>query len=122
MKYFKEEEFLCKCGCGRGTFKDMHPMFLEMLDKARERAGIPFKITSGFRCLTYNVSIGGAKKSAHTKGYAVDIACHGSRNRFFMLKALLDAGFNRIGIGSNFIHVDCDPTLDTKVVWHYYGK
>jgi hypothetical protein len=51
---------------------------------------------------------------------AADIACSGSRERFHMVRALLGVGFDRIGIGRTFIHVDNDPAKSEDVIWHYY--
>ena len=49
MKYFKLEEF--DSPDLKGSGKNMKKDFLVKLDEARELAGIPFKINSGFRTL-----------------------------------------------------------------------
>lgn len=116
MKYFKIEEFKCKCGCGRN---EMMPSTLEKIDKARELAGIPFKITSGYRCKAHNAAVGGKSEGAHTSGYAVDIEASTSPSRYLIIKSLLEVGFTRIGVGSTFIHADDDPTKPQKVIWEY---
>ncbi len=116
MKYFKIEEFKCKCGCGRA---EMMPTTLEKLDKARELANIPFKITSGYRCDKHNKAVGGKSEGAHTSGYAVDIEASTSPARIAIVKALLEVGFARLGIANNFIHADDDPTKPQKVMWVY---
>jgi len=125
MRYFQPEEFDCKCSkCrtnneGRGA-EMMDDYFLQMLDDARHKAGVPFRITSGYRCIAHNRSIlGSVKDSAHTKGLAADIACSDSRTRGYIIGALYEAGFNRIGIHEHFIHVDDDPSKDADVVWLY---
>lgn len=91
-----------------------------MLDKCREEAGIPFKINSGLRSATKNKDVGGVSNSAHTRGYAADIACTNSANRWKIITSALKVGFKRIGCGETFIHLDCDPTLPKEVIWHYY--
>ena len=115
MKHFTIDEFKCT-HCGT---EEMKEDFLIMLDRAREEAGVPFKITSGYRCDEHNKAIGGATHSAHTTGYACDIACANSEHRFKIITALLGRGFNRIGVSKQFIHVDCDPSLPCKVIWTY---
>lgn len=51
IRYFKLEEFACKCGkCNSVINLD----FLRKLDKARGIAGVPFFINSGCRCDNYN--------------------------------------------------------------------
>ena len=49
----------------------------------------------------------------------MDIAITNSRRRFLLLEALLDAGFNRIGVSEDFIHVDMDPNKTPNALWTY---
>jgi len=90
-----------------------------MLDDARHKAGIPFVITSGYRCPSHNRAVGGVANSAHTKGLAADIACSDERSRGYIIGALYEASFNRIGIHPDFIHVDDDDSKSADVVWLY---
>ena len=108
-KYFKELDNLDK----------MDKTFLLRLDEARERAGIPFVINSGYRTPEHNAKIGGKPNSSHLKGLAVDISVTNSRQRFIILNALLDVGFTRIGIADTFIHVDLDNEKSKEVIWTY---
>lgn len=116
MKYFKPEEFRCKCGCGK---QEMMPSTMEKLDKARELAGVPFVITSGYRCVAHNDAVGGKSEGAHISGYAIDIEASTSPARLAIVKALLQVGFTRVGIANSFIHADDDPTKPQKVMWVY---
>lgn len=110
MKYFNLSEFACKCGhCGGGE-EHMSLELLKRLDHAREVAGIPFVISSGFRCEVHNREVGGVPGSAHTKGLAVDIRCNTSQNRWKILKGLFAAGFERIELAPTWIHADVDIT------------
>ena len=68
--------------------------FLQQLDEAREYADIPFKITSAYRISNSNM-------------------------RFVVLKALIMAGFTRIGVAKTFIHVDADLDKSQEVAWTY---
>lgn len=113
MNYFTEKEFACKC-CGVSKVDDD---FLERLNFARERAGIPFKITSGYRCPKHDAEVGG--KGNHDKGKASDIECDSSVNRYKMIVALLDAGFTRIGVAKTFIHADTLGDKPQHVIWLY---
>ena len=114
VKHFSEEEFACPC-CG---YQDMSLDFVEELDKARSEAGVPFVISSGYRCEKHNEEVGGVSGSAHTKGLAVDIAVKSSSDRFKILQALIRR-FDRIGISKNFIHVDWDHRKSKEVCWLY---
>lgn len=105
-KYFKEHEI-------RGLDENL----VLMLDKAREIAGIPFVITSGLRDKRKNDEVGGVENSAHLSGLAVDIRCACSDDRFDMIKALLEAGFKRLGIYEGHIHADNDLTKPAPVIF-----
>ena len=112
----QRHEYDCKCGCGKNNVKQ------EVIDRtliARDLAGVAFNITSGCRCETHNANEGGSDTSSHLPGEAEDIECDNSRNRFKMIKALIEAGFNRIGIGKGFIHADIDRSKAPAVVWLY---
>ena len=105
--YFSEEEV-----------KGLDVGLVGMLDKARGIAGIPFVITSGLRTLGENASAGGVSDSSHLRGYAVDLACATSSERWKMVHSLILVGFNRIGVYTDHhVHVDCDPSLPPDVLW-----
>ena len=118
MRYFEASEFACPCGRCDGGAGRMSPALLERLDAAREVAGLPFVINSGYRCPDHNRAVGGVADSAHTRGYAVDIRCAGSRERFAMLRALLEVGFRRIELAPTWLHVDCDPGKPRDVAFY----
>lgn len=106
FKYFKDSEII-------GLNVDL----VQMLDQARDNAGIPFIITSGLRTAAQNEAAGGAPDSAHLRGLAVDLRCRNSRERFLILKSLLSVGFMRIGDEVDHIHADIDISRDVNVVW-----
>jgi len=113
LKYFQLKEFACKC-CGEVK---MDKEFLQRLDSARARAGIPFKINSGYRCPKHNQEVGGNPNSAHMSGLAADIEAKTSRQRFIVDDALHAEGFKRMGEYSTFIHVDADNAKPQMVKW-----
>ena len=69
--------------------------------------------------IAHNKEVGGVPTSSHLLGLAVDIRCANSRERFDLINVLLKKGFNRIGIGSTFIHVDIDLDKSPNVIWTY---
>ena len=105
-KYFKEVEY------------KMDTDFLAKLDKAREFANVPFIINSAYRSPEHAESIKNPT-SSHIKGLAVDIKATDSRTRYTVLNALIQVGFNRIGIADTFIHVDDDKDKSQQVIWTY---
>ena len=119
MSFFKPQEFKCKCGkCDGGV---MDAAFLSKLERARVQANTPFVITSGFRCPAHNKAVGGKPASAHLEGKAVDISYKDSNKAFLILKALIDAGFNRIGHNPKhkFFHVDTSERLLQNLFFDY---
>lgn len=93
-----------------------------MLDRARGLAGKPFIITCGLRTQAENDALPeSVKDSAHLTGNAVDLACNDSQLRYAMIRGLILAGFNRIGIYSAHIHADNSPTLPANVCWFNAG-
>jgi uncharacterized protein YcbK (DUF882 family) len=124
LKHFSYEEFDSPDAVGSGV--NMDNEFLRMLDLAREIANIPFKINSGYRTEEYNDTLykrlgrkQNATKSSHTVGKAADIAYKDSRERYIIITALQEAGFNRLGIAKTFVHVDNDETKSADVIWTY---
>lgn len=117
MKYFNYEEFDSPDIQGSGQLMDNK--LLKMLDQAREIYGKPIHITSGYRTEAHNRNVGGVSGSSHLKGLAADMACIASSDRYKLLSALMQVGFNRIGVAKSFIHVDIDKDKSDNVIWTY---
>ena len=116
MNYFTLDEFDCPSLPNSG--KNMDSSFLAKLEEARDIAGIPFKITSGYRTKEHNAEVGGVPNSSHLIGVAADIAVSGGADRYIILSALIKAGFKRIGVAKTFIHCDTDDSKSNSV-WTY---
>jgi uncharacterized protein YcbK (DUF882 family) len=117
MRNFTLDEFDSPDIPGSGSL--MQDSTLEKLDRARDIAGVPFVVNSGYRTQLHNAKVGGSDNSSHLKGYAVDLRCTDSRSRFKMFTALVKAGFTRIGVRKDFIHADDDPNKSPEVIWTY---
>lgn len=121
---FSRWEFVCKCGCGANN---INPLLVQRLESMRRLFGRGITITSGCRCKQWNTKVGGEAHSSHLveidgqarTGLAADIACFTSTTRMKLLMAALTVGFERVGIGENFIHVDTDRSLPQDVCWVY---
>ena len=123
FKYFTYKEFDCKGGQGKG--ENMNDDFICLLDDARELAGIPFKITSGYRTPEYNKQLidygfQASITSSHLQGLAADIEVKSSEDRFRIIGSLVSVGIYRIGIGKDFIHCDIDENKKPNLIWTYY--
>lgn len=66
------------------------------------------RISSGFRCRTYNARVGGAPSSYHTLGMAADIVVRDIDMEELARKAALVRSFLDGGIGTyaGWVHVD----------------
>ena len=115
MRNFKLAEFACPC-CGEVHMEDS---FLDKIDAARDIAGVPFSINSGYRCEAHNKEVG-SKTDNHPRGRAADISATDSVTRMKVLVGLIMAGFRRIGVHREFIHADDMDTIGIpKVCWFY---
>ena len=115
MRYFTLEEFASPDIPNSGELMDAK--FLQMLDNARAKANVPFRITSGYRSEEHNKKVGGVQNSSHLRGYAADISIT-KETGMQILSALIEAGFRRVGIAKTFIHIDNDPEKPNRV-WTY---
>jgi len=116
MSFFRIDEFKCKgvgC-CGNKAVMDI--LFITQLERAREIAGVPFVINSGYRCLTHNAAEGSTSMN-HVSGKAADIKATDGPARGKILKGLYLAGFRRIGIHKLFIHADTMDEIESA--WFY---
>lgn len=113
--YFTFDELKCKCGC-ETLFA--HEEFVRKFLLFRIFFNVPFTPTSFYRCKNHK------DYSTNHYGWAADIPYDGkSQMRFSIISAALQAGFKRIGIASNFIHIDCNPEYNgtwlEEVIWLY---
>lgn len=119
-KHFRLSEFLCPC-CSTYFSLENLSLLCERLERARQIAKVPFVINSGSRCEKHNREVGGVRNSAHLIDLAADIRILDCHHRHRILRALLQAGFTRIGIGKTFIHVDIDTRKEKPqlCIWTY---
>lgn len=116
-EHFSPGEFDSRDEPGSGVY--MNSDFMIPLHAARSMSYIPFRISSGYRTKAHNKKVGGVANSAHLRGYAADILTRNNAERAEVLRCLISAGFNRIGIAKNFIHVDNDPLKSSPRIWLY---
>ena len=114
---FSRDEFKCPC-CDAS---EINVGFVMRLQLARDAIGRSMAINSGYRCKSRNEAVGGVESSAHRRGLAADIRCLNSSVRMALISILPDF-FTRIGVASNFIHVDIDESKSPDVMWLYPPK
>ena len=104
MKHFKETEF--KQG-NKLVFSMMDKSFLLKLDELREQFDYPIIITSSYRTKEYNDKVGGAPRSMHCLGKAVDIRTsqYTGHQRWKLIGIAKELGLT-IGMAKTFAHLD----------------
>lgn len=121
-KYFKESEFKCKCGCGKGNPCEK---LIEILTEIRMHFGKPLVITSGTRCFEHNEKVGGSPKSQHLKDKAADFIIKGVKTKDVYDYVIKTYGERPLGIAlkfnkeneyAGFVHID---TRGKKARWTY---
>ena len=116
--YYSKELTACKCGCGLWKLDQALEEKLRLLSLY-----LPFVpvIVSARRCEKHNAAVGGKDNSTHLWGGPIDFAVHNSKERFQLLHAAIAVGFNRIGLGKTFIHLDVgqSPDYPLGVTWLY---
>lgn len=124
MKYFHQNEFECRCKCGR---VDMDPKFLELLDRLRDVYRKPLIVSSGYRCSSHNQKVSTTgPHGPHTTGKAVDFAVSGA-DAYLLVKIAMQMGdFTGIGINqkgaARFVHLDTLPVTGVHPrpgLWSY---
>lgn len=85
------------------------PGLISLVEEVARRFGRPLTITSGFRSPSYNAKVGGAKRSQHQIGHAVDVSGSGLTNqdRLDLIGIASSVGIRGIGVyNSGSLHFD----------------
>ena len=106
---FKVKEFACKDGSDEIKIDSKVAGYLQA---ARDRFKVPIYINSAYRTPAYNKKIGGASKSYHMQGRAVD---HHAKGKVALLElARFYESIGCLGIivypNSGFVHIDSRTT------------
>lgn len=70
------------------VIENLEELCKNVLQPARETLGIPFTITSGYRCPKLNTIAKGATNSDHLYGFAADIICENNEELYKVLSQL----------------------------------
>lgn len=110
--HFNCKEFRCKCG-GKHDFQ-VNEKLCELLEKLYEKLDCSsINISSGFRCVQHDKSVGGSGTGQHTKGNAADFCCVSKDGTIISTKlvccAAQDIGFTGIAnINATHTYTHCD--------------
>lgn len=127
-EHFSYNEFACKDGTPYPSrwINDRLLALCEELESIRSYVNRgPIIILSGYRTLTYNKAIGGARLSQHVDGRAADICIEHMLASELHARILAfidshDTTIRGIGCYPNFVHVDIRPT--SRLARWYGGR
>lgn len=128
MRFFKEQEFVCRCCGGLPPYakENIEALVENVLDPLRERYGKPIVVNSGYRCPKHNKEVGGATNSQHMEGEAADIRpttnCPNYTNDLKRLRQLIieSRNFDQLIVYPTFLHVSWKRRGGNRrtVLWH----
>ncbi len=135
-KHFHSTEFKCKCGCGRIKIDER---LVNNMEKVFERLNASkCIISSGYRCDSYDIQIGGFV-GQHAKGTAADCIYYDKDGKIIPSKYVICAAYDLdlfrgiAKINDNYTHLDIrtsgyykgDETVSNNSVWSnpydYFG-
>lgn len=110
IRYFKREEFKCKCGKHCNGFpKEMDEKLIRTADRVRAYFGKPAIVSSGVRCEKHNKAVGGVANSRHLLGKAMDFRVKGlpAASVLAYVQSLTEVRY-AYAIDKNYIHMDVE--------------
>lgn len=120
---FKLHEFACNCGCGENLIMTH---LIDHLQVIRTIIGLPFNITSGYRCPNHPIEAAKERPGTHALGLAADIAADAHLARAILRHVLMRSVFTGVGIkqhgAGRYIHLDMavtDPPRVRPALWTY---
>lgn len=119
--HFTLREHVCKgCGGSCGNPQPAHPDLYPKLDRIREAIDEPLIVTSGYRCEAHNAKVGGAPRSRHLYGDAVDVKPASGRQDVLdeIVRQAVTLGFRGIKRYDRWVHLDLRP----GDLWHRFGR
>ncbi len=108
-RFFKPEEFTCKCGCAtpEPILANLESLAWTLEWGLRIPLGRPITVFSGYRCPGHNRLVGGAHMSFHLEGKAADMRAKDTHPQFLagFIEAQIAAGeLPEGGVGTYMAH------------------
>ena len=110
IKYFKREEFKCKCGKYCDGFPvEPEKKLVTVADRVREHFGKSAIVSSGVRCKQHNANVGGVENSRHLFGKAMDFRVSGKSASEVLsyVKKQPEIRYS-YAIDKNYVHMDIE--------------
>ena len=117
-KNFSRIEFACQgTDCCGGTAA-VDSRLIAALQEFRDKVDQPVHVTSGFRCLRHNRTVGSTDSSQHPRGYAADISILPDETVDEMAEIAEEIEAFRLGgIGKYDFFVHLDVRTDGPARW-----
>ena len=107
IRWFRREEFACRCGSCGGFPREPEESLIRTADRIRTALGCPVTVSSGVRCEAHNRAVGGVANSRHLTGKAMDICAAGkSARELLALVQRQETVRYAYAIDSRFVHMD----------------
>ena len=121
-EHFKSSEFQCKCG-KQHDFQ-ISDELVQNLEKLRDVLQCKsIHVSSGFRCPSHDVAVGGKGNGKHTQGLAADVICYSKEGALISSKYVCckaqDIGFRGI---ANINTAYTSTHLDMREKGKWYGN
>lgn len=110
IRYFRREEFACKCGCYCDGFPaEPEETLVRLAEDVRAHFDAPVTVSSGVRCARHNTNVGGVENSRHLRGKAVDFCVAGKTAAQALCYVNPMAGIRyAYAINDTFVHMDVE--------------
>jgi uncharacterized protein YcbK (DUF882 family) len=97
--------------------------FMDFLQKVRDIRKRMMSVTSGYRSPLHSIEATKEKPGTHSLGVAADIVALYGGEKYEIVEAALEVGFQGIGIGKTFVHLDFPlPGMNAPMrpaIWTY---
>ena len=109
VRYFSRGEFACHCGRCGGFPAEPDMALVRQADALRQALGTAIHVSSGVRCNSHNIAVGGVANSRHLTGKAMDFRAEGlsSARALEQVKKLPDIRY-AYAIDGNYVHMDVE--------------
>lgn len=94
------------------------------MEEVRELLDAPILVSSWFRCLKLNSSIGGSATSAHVRGWAIDFTApqFGTPQEICLKIQASGIAFDQLIFEGTWVHISFDPQQRMQVLTaHFVG-
>lgn len=82
---------------GETEIENLRRLCKEILQPVRDRLGKPIRVTSGYRCASLNLAVGGVSTSQHLKGEAADIVSENNLKLWQLITDMISKGEITVG-------------------------